>query len=70
MQALALARAEQMKHFGPSTEADGLLDKAAQTTDDAEKMGYYAAHIRYLLMVPIPWTLHHLMFYAVSDKFI
>ena len=53
-----------------STEADGLLDKAAQTTDDAEKMGYYTdAYKIFADQCPYLGLYTSSDVYAVSDKF-
>lgn len=53
-----------------STEADGLLDKAAQTTDDAEKMGYYTdAYKIFADECPYLGLYTSSDVYAVSDKF-
>lgn len=53
-----------------STEADGLLDKAAQTTDDAEKMGYYTdAYKIFADECPYLGFYTSSDVYAVSDKF-
>jgi hypothetical protein len=53
-----------------STEADGLLAKAAQTTDDAEKMGYYTdAYKIFADECPYLGLYTSSDVYAVSDKF-
>ena len=53
-----------------STEADGLLAKAAQTTDDAEKMGYYTdAYKIFADQCPYLGLYTSSDVYAVSDKF-
>jgi oppA1 len=53
-----------------SAEADGLLDKAAQTTDDAEKMGYYTdAYKIFADECPYLGLYTSSDVYAVSDKF-